>query len=495
MRDTAIEPSGGSSNEQPIGVASKFATYLGLQALLAMAVATFLLGRPSLWLDEASSIQFASGPWSELLDAITEQEAMHGFYYVVLKLWSGIAGTSEFASRLPSAIFFVVAVVALVLLGRLLFSDRVALIAGMLLTFNPFLLVYARDARSYAMVTALSTLATYLFVRSILSDEVDLWILGAYTFVGILSVYAHAWSIFVLVVHAGTLLVVPSFRTKAAWLIGSWSMMFILATPLLTFLVFLRGDQVAWIPEVGLSEFIRHFRRHSGSGILMAIFFGLVLIALWTYAFGDRRSQPKWMIAMIIAWILVPPVLTFLVSLSVPLFLSRYLIVALPALVLLAAVGVDALRPTWLGIGMAVVVVALSMSRNVPTYTSHFEDWRAATDFILTETEPNDVIVFFPARFLSVPYEYYERRLDPDVSPETIHYDFDTRSATDARVETLVQAIADTPNRRTWIVISHDFGGGGESLVEKVTDLPRSVESHNEFEGPIRIILVSEGSE
>lgn len=166
--------------------------------LVASFLGILLLGRPSFWLDEAFSIKFTSGSWSELFDLIADREAMSGLYYVTLKTWSLFAGTSELAARLPSVVFYVIAVWALVLLARLLFSDRIALIAGLLLTVNPFLLVFAREARAYAMVTAFITVATLLFVRLMLFNQVDLWLLGGYTTVGILSVYAHAWSIFVL---------------------------------------------------------------------------------------------------------------------------------------------------------------------------------------------------------------------------------------------------------------------------------------------------------
>jgi len=491
MSHTIAEPPDTANNALPEGSISKFATYLGLELLLALVIGVFLLGRPSLWLDEALSIKYTSASWSELLDVIAETEAMHGFYYAVLKAWSGVAGTSEFAVRIPSVLFFVIAVYSLVVLAKLLFSERVALIAGLLLTVNPFLLEYARQARGYAMVTALITVATLLFVRLMLSGDVDLRLLGAYTLVGTLSVYAHAWSLFVLAVHAGVLLLVIGFRKKAGWLIGSWSVMAVGISPLLLFFVVSRGEQVSWIPEVGVVAFLAHFRRQSGGRILLTIFIGMVLVAFWRYTFGDRRDHPRWAIVMLAAWIVVPTVLTFLLSLAVPLFVSRYMIIALPALVLLVAVGMNALRPTWLGIGVLIMVVGLSTLRsNVPRYTSSKEDWRATTEYVLAEAQPYDVVVFY-APVMSVPFEYYQERFYPAISPEIIRYDSDLEGdgSADAIADALFAVIADQLDRRVWVVLSHDLGGIGPLIEDEVYELQRR-ESRRAFEGTIRVILI-----
>jgi len=338
------------------------------------------------------------------------------------------------------------------------------------------------------MVTALITVSTLLFVRLMLSDDVDSWLLVGYRVFGALSVYAHAWSLFVLAVHAGTLSLVADFRKKGGWLVGSWSAMAVVVAPLMYFFVVLRGDQVSWIPAVGVTEFVTHFRRQSGGRVLMAIFFGLALVAFWRY-FVDRNDRPRWAIVMLTAWILVPPVLTFLLSLSVPLFKSRYLIGALPALVLLVAIGMNTLRPVWLGIGVLIIVVGLSMFRsNIPRYTASEEDWRATTEYVLAEADPYDIIVFC-APWMSVPYDYYEERQDPAISPEIIRYDLESDGSADATAEALFAVIGDQTDRRVWVVLSHNLSGLGPLVEDDIYAMERR-ESRKELEGMIRVILI-----
>ncbi|MCL1593114.1 MAG: glycosyltransferase family 39 protein [Actinomycetia bacterium] len=491
MSHATFEPSLTHEGNSTEGNRSRFSLYLGLELLFAFGVAVSGLGRPSLWLDEAYSVDFTSGSWSDLFGVIAEREAMHGFYYVLLKGWSSVAGTSEIAVRLPSVVFFLAAVGAIAILGRLLFSDRVGLIAGVLLTVNPFLLVFAREARSYAMVTALVTIATVAFVHLVLSDRPDrpdLAVLLAYTIVGTFAVYTHAWAIFVLVVHAGTLFLVDDFRRMARWFVGSWAIMAALAAPLLYFLVFVSTDQVTWIPAVGPTAFVHHFKRHTGGWILMVVFLALIAIAFSRYAFGDRKDMSRWRIAMVAAWVVVPPVLTFLVSLAVPLFLSRYLIVALPGLVLLASVGVDALKPVWLGIGAIAVVVSLSMVKNAEAYTSSIEDWRGAVSFIMGESVSDDLIVFYSPD-VSVPYRYYERRTAGGEVPAILIYDTSVLGDSDATATALVDMVETAGDRRVWVVLSHDLGGRGPTIEENLASF-RPVVMRREFEGSIRVVLL-----
>lgn len=468
----------------------RFGVFLGAELALAAVVGFVLLGRPSLWWDEAYSVSFVELGWADLFGIIRDSEAMHGFYYVVLKLWIPLAGTSEFALRAPSVVFFVVAVLALVSLGRLLFTDRIALIAGLLLIANPFMLVYAREARSYAMVTMLITVTTLLFVRLMLASRVELWLLALYTVLGILSVYAHAWSIFVLVVHAGTVIAVKGFRSKLLWMAGSWVSMAIVVSPLLYFFIALRGDQVSWIRPVGIGGFVLHFRRLAGGWVLMILYLIGALVALGVYWFkARRRVRRTWDIGMVTAWILVPPVLTFLLSLSVPVFLSRYLIVTLPALVLLVGVGVNAIKPRSIGYGMLGVVVLLSVVRNVPAYTSSTEDWRSATAFVLDRADTDDMIVFYVADG-RVPYGYYEKRATATTSPEILRYEVVTKDQPESVVDALVASVSESGDRRVWVVLSHDNARRGPAIEQQLYVI-HELESRTKFEGPILVIQLA----
>src|SRR5262249_48174350 len=139
----------------------------------------------------------AGQSWSEMMRILIHQEANMALYYVLLHLWLGIGGDSEFSVRLLSVIFAVAIVPTMYLLARRLFGQRTGLIAGLLVAINPFWLQYAQEARSYSLVILLVPLSTLFFVRAIekpTASRFAIWVI-----VNALAVYAHIFAGFVVV--------------------------------------------------------------------------------------------------------------------------------------------------------------------------------------------------------------------------------------------------------------------------------------------------------
>ena len=66
--------------------------------------------------------------------------------------------------------------------------------------------------------------------------------------------------------------------------------------------------------------------------------------------------------ALLLIWLLLPPLAVYGVSLGTPLFTDRYLIWAMPAFLALAGLGVIALARTWRSLGwvtLGAILVAL----------------------------------------------------------------------------------------------------------------------------------------
>lgn len=112
--------------------------------------------------------------------------------------------------------------------------------------------------------------------------------------------------------------------------------------------------------------------------------------------------------ALVLAWLLVPVVGAVVASYRAkPLFVPRYLIVCLPALVLLAGRGLSVL-PRWPALGATAAMLALA-GLALPYLQPDYEEvnFRDATDYILRASRPGDGIVFYrPSRRLG--FEYYQ---------------------------------------------------------------------------------------
>ncbi len=135
----------------------------------AATLAVMLCGiqRPSYWRDEAATLAAVHRPFGALIRMLASVDAVHGLYYLLMWADVRVAGTGELATRLPSALAMAAAAASLTATGRRLVSPRAGLFAGLALAALPEISWYGQDARPYALVTALATVAGYLLVRAL----------------------------------------------------------------------------------------------------------------------------------------------------------------------------------------------------------------------------------------------------------------------------------------------------------------------------------------
>ena len=150
------------------------ATSLWPLALVAIAAVAFFvnLGGAHLWdVDEAIFSQTAR----EMLDRgdavvpyFNGQLFAHKpplvYWLMMAAYW--LLGTTEFAARLPSALFGVASVLLTYRLGKLTFSPRVGFWAALILAGNVSFALIARAATPDALLTFFCTLAVYAFVAT-----------------------------------------------------------------------------------------------------------------------------------------------------------------------------------------------------------------------------------------------------------------------------------------------------------------------------------------
>jgi len=159
---------------------------------LALLLRLHDLGRLSLWLDEGITAYKISLPVQKLL-AYTELDNVPPLYYLILhtvRSWIH----SDFALRLPSALFGVATIPILFLIGRALFDRRVAALSCLLLSLSTFHVWFSQEARSYSLYCLCYALSLLFLVRWNRNTECskDWW--GYVTFSG-LMMYTHSTAI------------------------------------------------------------------------------------------------------------------------------------------------------------------------------------------------------------------------------------------------------------------------------------------------------------
>ena len=132
--------------------------------LAGLLVRLYHLEIPSLQLDELKTAMRSNHSFLETLNLI-RHSAFPPLYYALMNLWVGIFGNSEWALRLPSAVFSGMTVIVIYKLGRDLFNKDVGLFCALLLVFSPFAVNYAQFAKMYALFWFLSAAAFLFFWR------------------------------------------------------------------------------------------------------------------------------------------------------------------------------------------------------------------------------------------------------------------------------------------------------------------------------------------
>ncbi|MGH9194981.1 MAG: glycosyltransferase family 39 protein [Acidimicrobiia bacterium] len=384
---------------------------LGAVILLAAVLRLLFLGAESLWLDEAFSVSLARARWDWFLKVLFNKEANMALYHVLLRFWLSL-GESEFFVRSLSVLPAVLTVPVLYALGVRLFDTRVGLLAALLIALNEFHIEYAQEARSYSLTVLLVTLSSLFFVRSIERPSRKDW--AAYVLTSALAVYSHFFGALVLAAHWASVLFLKRRNVPWKGLVASTALIGLLLLPLGVFTLTGVQTQISWIRPPEVADVGKLFLTMAGGPLLLIVYSVPCLLALTVAA---RRSRPAgapreiWRHGLLVIWLFLPVTLALGVSAVKPLFVERYLIVCLPPFLILAALGLSRLKSRLILAGALIAIVGLAAPQLFAYYRPfHKDDWRGATQYVLSQAKSADAVLFFPD-FIRRPFDYYRDRL------------------------------------------------------------------------------------
>ncbi len=272
-----------------------------LQCILVLAIALgfnlYRLGTPSIWFDEAFSVELARLPLPQLWHIIWGPEPNMEIYYLFLHFWLSLTGflglhSSEFLVRLPSAIFAALSSVMVFLLGRRFLGITAAIVGAGLYILNNLQLTYAQQTRAYSLQLLLICIAWYAFftVLSQQSHQKRWWI--CYIAATTLALYAHLFTLIILlaqlIAYIGLLILPGMWRATARKqlppFIVSLVTIGLLSIPML--LVSLHGPKTGWLPIPHLRDIYNLFVIISANSqiymliLLACCAFGVLMTAL-----------------------------------------------------------------------------------------------------------------------------------------------------------------------------------------------------------------------
>lgn len=407
--------------------------------MLALTLFVYYTNSVSLWYDEIFSLSLSSLPLSVFAKV---HQANMLLYYVLLHNWLNLTGAlgivpSPLVARLPSIVTMAAAAIVTFLFGSRFWSMAVGAIGSVLFILNALILEQAQQARGYALQLLLICLAWYALLLALKNPSEKRWWV-VYAGMNILAMYSQLITVFMVVAQVLVVLVLmlPPIARRAedlpklielGWRAylrpGSIALISIIAAsvPLALDARTHHGD-ISWVPIATLDALLRFWLAQTLNGLtaialLITTVLGIVL------GVTTRRGLP----ILLIAWGVVPIAMQYLLSQPTPnlhFFYPRYLIASLPALMLLAAIGLTQLRPKWGASFMILLLLALMIQVPGNYYPySEVQPFRETTNWMEARYKTGDGVICRPdSKLCGIPIAYYLAHIY--TGPETMPSDF-----------------------------------------------------------------------
>ena len=414
------------------------------------------LAGPSLWLDEILHLRvtrsLADEPWYRHLVGVREIKGgtENGALYYRLQILGQRLAPGEVGVRLFPAVVGILTLPLMALAGRLLGGRLVALAATFLLAVSPLHVYFSREGRPYYLLMALALLLLYALLQN--GSRIGVWV----AWVGcVLLAYAGIHSIPILLSFAalsGLALILGCWRGRGDALRRSPFLHYLAAAVLALALAYglymtrseinapvlekpekqvvFQKSPVVQSPLSGrsLEQFLASMTT-SGHPSVLTVERSWVLIALAAVGLiAAARRRPGDLLATV-GMFLLPAMLSIAALLAVGRWYGiRYTSPALPAFLLLAALGIKALAELaarrvpqsgrtwvrWVAAGVLLSAFGLPNVQAARADPQRKLDWRGVARFfdqLALEGEP----VVVPNAWPEICLDHYLRQLGREV--------------------------------------------------------------------------------
>ena len=301
----------------------------------------------SLWRDEAFSVLVAERPLSFLVTKLGFEPPV---YYILLHFWMKIFGNGEIAIRSLSLLAMTLATIVVIHWAEKLFKRSfLSWYLPVFFFFNPMLLYYAFEVRTYAWMVLFTVLSFFFYSEK-------KW--KHYTLATILGFYTHTYFLFVPVAQAFHWVFLHRDKFRRRSLTGLWK------EPMVRSLTVSAAVIAPWLWKVAReASMLKHawyfpVNFNLVKSVLGNMFLGyegtpwyawqytawlsLIILALFGIAAADKKKRER--NTLFLFGVFIPLIIVIGVSFIKPLFVNRYLIPVTVAQVFLVAAALEAIR-------------------------------------------------------------------------------------------------------------------------------------------------------
>ena len=494
-----IETSGLGTDQR-----QKFRVFDGLAWLgiaVGIALRWILLSGKSFWFDEGITTWLIALSPAQLIRCI-RNDVSAPLYFLSLRYWAFVFGTSEAALRSMSAAFATGSLLLFYLLARRVLRKPLAVaVAVWLFALTPFQIEYAKEARYYAMLSFLLLLALYCLVRYLNTSSRS-------AFAGIVlasatALYTHNAALFYFAALNVIWLILPSATPLwrrlldlllADLLVGAiyapWVPVLIQQNawanrnfwadkPRWHELSWVLGQIVAARPfpfKDWLNEFY-HSQFWDAEIVSIAVFW----IATIVIGIGAGVQRFGRVVAALSFYAFVPILGVFLKSrYGTPIFMGRIFIASATVIPLLLAIPLAADLNRWVkaqvGLLLTVLLFVAGASAYLYSTGEPHEDWRGVYKYVAAQPREGTLLVFV-ANEGQLPFDFYALKdhtqsikfartgcpqgfieLDP---PQTVR-----RVLSDDDITPLKTAVSSGQYRQIILIYAHEWFSDPNRLAE-----------------------------
>lgn len=391
-----------------------------LLIVINLVVKGLFLGSNSLGGDEPFSVYHAQMSPS----AIVQQLSLGNnppLYELLLHYWIKLFGISEFAVRFPSLIFSAVTVYFICRIGQSFFNQRVAIYASLFFIFSNYHILFAHEARAYALMGMLTAISMYCYLNLITERNTGTGNRVTLLIVNVLLMYTHYFGFFVLLLQFLFVVIKRDLLRKHYKFLGLAILASLLAfSPFLTVVIGRFSSSASagtWVKAPnGMDDFYEMFRTFANAPVTAVFTIAILLIGGILLAIRKSSGTQRVQTQFVLLWFYLPFLFMFAVSFRVPMFLDRYLMVAAIGFVLTLAVSADQLIRSEKWKYVLPGVLCLLFIVTVKPNKTNKREVRKVVELVKTQQDENTYVIVSPYHFSMNFAYYFDRKSFTDYS-------------------------------------------------------------------------------
>lgn len=275
-------------------------------------------------------------------------------FEILLHYWIKLFGIGEFAVRFPSLFFSSISVLFIYKFCVKYLNQRIGLYASGFFIFSNYHVLFAQEARAYALLGMLSIISMYYFLSIINNakiveggkvNKLISWPLIVLTISNTLIIYTHYFGFLILITQL-LLVILDRNLLNLVWkkILVSGGILTILYAPyiLLVFHRFISSSRGTWVPPpTGLVDLYYMLRFFTNEPVVTISALAILLFALGKYIYKSVKPSIGFPIKLVVFWFLFIFLLMFGVSFKIPIFIDRYVMPASIGFILTLSVALD----------------------------------------------------------------------------------------------------------------------------------------------------------